>query len=139
MSIWTHVAGIVRVEDYVQLANENCKRDFHEIFIESTFDNPNDKCNLPEGSEGSIRFEVIDKPDEYTCIKELIFFGDLRAFGKDDFDKIREWWKNLVNILGHDCYIRNAILEAWSEDDGNLILTQKDIDKTREMKENCND
>ena len=126
MSIWSHVAGIIRVEDYSKFANGR-EKDFRKIFIESTFENPNDKCNLPEGTEDSIRFEVINKSDEYACIKELVFFGDLRDFGKNNLEEIRTWWKKIPDMLGEGCYIRNAILQVWSEDDGSLILDKTDM------------
>lgn len=48
MSVWTHVAGIIRVD---AMRGVLPTPDFDKIFIKSLWGDTNENCNMPMGSE----------------------------------------------------------------------------------------
>lgn len=77
MSVWTHVAGVIRV-DCIRCICE--QPEFNKIF---------DACNIPMGSEGPLDFRVIENPEKDSLAAyTVVIFGDLRDFGSKDISKI---------------------------------------------------
>lgn len=105
MSSWTHVAAIVRVDDFRIFDNDDGAR-MHTIFgkeclflasrekWEDAMKHP-DKY-LPMGSEGSLRKTVWVNPDRsHADAYTVSIFGDLRDY--DSPETIIEWFKKIVN------------------------------------------
>lgn len=130
MSIWTHVAGCIRIDDMNKLFSLSGGLDLSKIFIRDTWYHPNKQGNLPRGSEGSIDVEVIDRNDDESSayMRTVTFFGDLRDFDKEDCQKIKDWWYNIPLQLGKGCLIRQAVLSIQPEDGKEFILTENDMD-----------
>lgn len=121
MSIWTHVAGVIRV-DCLRCIFEH--PDFNKIFVKSLWDEYNPDCNMPSGSEGSLDFRVIENPNKDSLAAyTVVIFGDLRDFGAEDIPTIEKWWNRVLEQCG---MIRQAILQIQPEDSDTKILEQKD-------------
>lgn len=129
MSTWTHVAGLIRVDNLSRLFSvSQSSKDLSEIFIKSTWDQPNESCNLPKGSEGSLDVEIITRNEEgMEYMQEVAIWGDLRDYDSVDCEKIKEWWANIPEKLGKMCSIRNAVLLVSPEDGKVFILTEEDM------------
>lgn len=133
MSIWTHAAGIIRI-DHLRSLDIRPTPDFDNIFKKFIYTDNLDiselrkaaeECNMPTGSEGSLDYKVIENPNENDiCAYIVVIFGDLRDFGKDDVNKIKEWWKDTLSKFD---MVRQAVLQIQPEDGETLILTEKDI------------
>ena len=122
MSIWTHIAGVIRV-DCIRCI---CKQpDFNKIFVRELWDeNTSGLCNMPMGSEGSLDFRVIENPDKDSLAAyTVVVFGDLRDFGVANIPEIEDWWNRVLEQCG---MIRQAILQIQPEDGEEKILKQKD-------------
>lgn len=120
MSVWTHVAGVIRVDAIRQISEQ----DFSKIFIKSLWGEHNPNCNMPSGSEGSLDFRVIENPDKDSIdAYTVVIFGDLRDFGAADIYVIEDWWNEVLNQCG---IIRQAVLQIQPEDGDVKILEQKD-------------
>ena len=135
MSNWTHVAGIVRIDNIVGSTDfsEKTIRDIigKELRFDDTpevwddaYEYPGDY--LPLGSEGSLYATIWKNPnkgslDAYT----VSIFGDLRDH--DSAIDVVKWFKNKVVIL--DCVsfgIRNACVTARNETNGVTNWTYDD-------------
>ena len=103
MSIWSHVAAIVRVDDIRSLRGGEL--DFDDIFgKECLFESPSEVWDdadehpekyLPMGSEGTLEKSVWVNPDK-SCMAAytVSIFGDLRDH--TDVDGIINWFKDIV-------------------------------------------
>ena len=116
MSNWTHVAGVVRVDDLRLTDNAP---DFDKIFgksfgyLEDIPSNP-----MPFGSEGSLQKHVWVNPDkEYAAAYTVSIFGDLRSH--DDPEEILEWFKTCLK----DLIVRQAIITIDNEQNGTINWT----------------
>lgn len=119
MSNWTHVAGIIRIDDF---RSDNETLDFDKIIgKECTFESPNEvwedmernPCDyLPMGSEGSLRKSVWINPNK-DCLAAytISIFGDLRDH--DDADGIIKWFREKCNNSGF--IIRQAVITVGNE------------------------
>lgn len=117
MSIWTHIAGVVRLSDY----NDD-ETSMFKIFKEG-FDG-----NMPCGSEGSIQMFPIPKRLDYpTMRRQICFYGDLRDFGSNKVEVIRTWWSKIPEMLGNDRYVDQAIISIEPENGRRVILTEEDM------------
>ena len=130
MSIWTHAAGIIRVDSFGQFKDitENLKN----LFKTCDFDSPIkdwDDCNVQKGSEGSLQVVVWKNPDvECMASHTISIFGDLRDYGIEDKEKFITWWKAILKRCAHvpgGCGIRNAVINVMFEDGGSYILDDK--------------
>lgn len=105
MSIWTHVAAIVRVDD-IRMFDNQVGPDWDAIFgKECLFYASRDKWDdamehpekyLPMGSEGSLRKIVWTDPNlSHVAAYIVSIFGDLRDH--DSPESIVEWFKKIIN------------------------------------------
>lgn len=120
MSVWTHVAGVIRVDAIREIAEP----DFSKIFVRCLWGEDTKGCNMPLGSEGSLDFKIIENPDK-SCLAAytIVVFGDLRDFGVDDMPEIESWWDRVLEQCG---MIRQAVLQIQPEDGDVKILEQKE-------------
>lgn len=107
MSIWTHVAGIIRIDD-TRFDGSNVKR-IKEIVEDS----------LPYGSEDSLKFEVCESPEHSSIAAYVVsIFGDLRDF--DSSSEVIDWFKGVcykVEEMNSDdiILIRQATITSRTE------------------------
>lgn len=103
MSIWSHVAAIVRVDDLRGLGVD--EPDWDDIFgKECLLESPSEVWDeadehperyLPMGSEGSLRKSVWVNPDQSSMDSYTVsIFGDLRDH--TDVDGLINWFKDIV-------------------------------------------
>lgn len=122
MSVWTHVAGVIRVDCFRWIGEQP---EFNKIFVRELWnENTHGACNMPMGSEGSLDFRVIENPNKDTIAAyTVVIFGDLRDFGAEDIHIIEKWWNKALEQCG---MIRQAVLQIQPEDGAVKILEQKD-------------
>ena len=140
MSTWTHIAGVIRVDDFNALFDTSRKLDFSKIFIRNTWNHRNKNGNLPAGSEGSIDVEFIERleDEDSAYMRTICFFGDLRDFDNNDCKAVEAWWYNIPNTLPR-CEIRQAVLQIICEDKHTYILTEKNMDIKLPLEEEDDD
>jgi len=123
MSNWTHVAGIIRIDDigrafstenkqlnWDEIFGKECHFDSDESVWKDYYDNP--EIYMPSGSEGTLTKSVWVNPnihnvDAYT----VSIFGDLRDH--DNPKEIIEWFKEVIKK--HELWVRNAVITAENE------------------------
>ena len=130
MSIWTHVAGVIRLDSLHCM--EDITPQIKKLFNTWEFESPLseiEKCNVPDGSEGSLQIEIWENPDKSCSASHNIYiFGDLRDYGKDDKKKFIAWWKKTIKNCRKikNCFgIRNAVINIEFEDGDYLVLDSK--------------
>ena len=138
MSVWTHVAGVVRI-DTIRCLN-NVKPNFNKIFGKeclwdsknSIWDDMNKKPSdyMPCGSEGSLRKIIWDNPNKnHASAYTVTIFGDLRDY--EDTEYIVRWFKNcLKKCEEYNCWIRQATITVRTEGLESVTWTWKDKDVT---------
>jgi len=93
MSVWTHVAGIVRIDGLAGVTP------IPDIGYTCDFDDDEetwDRCNVPCGSEGSLHVDLWINPDAHALARFVIHvFGDLRDF--DDEAEIVAYFDRLTD------------------------------------------
>ena len=114
MSIWTHVAGVIRIDGLDEdfnwdelLGKEVGYNDSYDVW-EDAGSHPNEY--MPCGSEGSLEKSIWKNPDEHCLAAYTVsVFGDLRDY--DDLDAIVKWFEQVCKKL----WVRNAVLTAECE------------------------
>lgn len=118
MSQWTHVAGIIRLDSLgYNLVMGMEAREKNRLVREAAVKamgrtTPRDlelsdreewnRCDVPQGSEGSLQYDVIANSERDThslswgCVA---IWGDLRDFGYEDVPKIKEWFQKCMDRL----------------------------------------
>lgn len=114
MSQWTHVAGIIRLDGIgacmVMGSTEFKNRAVVEAVTKAlgiTYDfnssiDDCSQCNVPAGSEGSLRYRVLPNSEEDTHSLSwgyAVIWGDLRDFGMEDVQKIEDWFQGALEKL----------------------------------------
>lgn len=129
MSIWTHVCGVIRVDDFTVYTSEQ-STPIKDLFILSTFEEPNKNCNVPCGSEGSIKIKVIEETEDgHEYMKTILIYGDLRDYDNTDCKNIETWWHNIPNLLGKARAVRNAVLRVDCEEGLKYNLDENNMEK----------
>lgn len=106
MSNWTHVAGIIRIDDF--RFGDFTEPDWDKIFgkelrYEDGYDKWEEAEDYPEhfmplGSEGSLSKSIWVNPDKSCATAYTVsIFGDLRDY--DDLDGIINWFKEKCGML----------------------------------------
>ena len=127
MSIWTHVSGMIRIDDWT--FDESNRRSYDEItkmFKMSIKENNWAKgCNMPCGSEGSIHYVVIPNSDK-SCVNncQISFWGDLRDYDSKDIDReFHQWLNKIVKKLEKKNYlVRQLVFLVESEDNNRQVM-----------------
>ena len=120
MSVWTHVAGCIRVDSFRFMPQP----DFKKIFVKELWDEKDEgECNMPNGSEGSLDYRIIRNPDAMSAYT-IAIFGDLRDFGKEDKEELVNWWNRVLNECG---MIRQAVLQVIFEDSEEPLILQSGV------------
>lgn len=107
MSIWTHVAGIIRIDD-TRFGGSNVKK-IKELIEE----------DLPYGSEDSLKFEVYEPAEKRSIAAYVVsIYGDLRDF--DSSSDVIDWFKGVcykIEEMKSDdiISIRQAIITSRTE------------------------
>jgi len=122
MSQWTHINGSIRVD---------CVRglqpipNFKELFKTCDWADDEDiwdACNVPKGSEGSVKVNIWENPEEnHVAAYTVQVFGDLRDFGTPDYPEVKKWFEDIC--LNKGLEIRNAVLEVDIEYGNTYILS----------------
>ena len=100
--------------------------DFKKISVKELWDEKDEgECNMPSGSEGSLDYRIIRNPNpDAMSAYTVLIFGNLRSFGKDDRNKIEEWWNRVLE----DCsMIRQAVLQVIFEDSEEPLILQTGV------------
>ena len=138
MSQWTHVAGIIRLDNIGVCVIRNPERHelekvVNECIVEKlgkphTYYSPivDEECILPAGSEGSIEYQITPASHEGGLSwGSVSFYGDLRDFGIGDYPGLKIWFKETClkfspgkppveqiakSIISNTFNVRNAVL-----------------------------
>ena len=125
MSQWTHFVGNIRIDG---IPGAHKIEELEAILGPiSTYEDwvEDNKVLLPNGSEGSLQYEIIEYSTGMPWITVPIC-GDLRDFGSDeDIIGAKQWWRKLLkDINDKDCgYIRDAVLRIEVEGQTPKILS----------------
>ena len=124
MSVWTHVAGVARVddlrldssEDEIRKVNKYFDRIFgKELKYEDSSENwdyaeSHESEYMPMGSEGSLTKSIwINSERDHVTAYTVSVFGDLRDY--KDVDAIIDWFSEACS----KCTIRQAIITVECE------------------------
>ena len=112
MSIWTHVAGIIRVDWLpIKITFDEAMKTVKKIV----------ETDVPAGTEGPIKFYYQKVISGYTVLlTNVVIYGDLRSF--DDIDKIESWFRRVVSELDNEFMIRQAVLDVYTESSARYIF-----------------
>ena len=122
MSVWTHVAGCIRVDSFRFMPQP----DFKKIFVKELWDEKDEgECNMPNGSEGSLDYRIIRNPNpDAMSAYTIAILGDLRDFGKEDKEELVNWWNKVLNECS---MIRQAVLQVIFEDSEEPLILQTGV------------
>lgn len=139
MSKWTHVSGVIRIDDFsfISRRKRNTSKTVEKIIGPMClFEKWNNDSKLPTGSEGSIAYKVIQDKDESSLARfTVVFYGDLRDY--DDLQEIKEWFIKLreeIEATDNEMIYRDAILKAWVESTDKPLIIKLN-DETLELEE----
>lgn len=129
MSDWTHVAGVIRVNQ-IKLDEHVPDLNFEELIgKEVRFSDESDiwadarkhpEKYLPMGSEGSLRMSVWTNPDiSHVARYTVSIFGDLRDY--DTPETIIEWFKKKCE--DEELSVRDAVISARCNSQESLTWT----------------
>lgn len=125
MSVWTHVAAVVRIDDLPFLGETDWKEYFgKECLYDSDIEVWSDKNKhpdqyLPMGSEGSLRSSLWSNPDTHSMAAyTIMIFGDLRDYTTPG--TIIDWFKEKLNGI---MMVRQAVITVETEGADTLTYT----------------
>ena len=118
MSQWTHVCATFRIDALDRVLSNDT--------IESVIGKPIGFCEfveegvkyLPKGSEGSLKYELIENPDKGTVAAYvLVVYGDLRDY--DNIDEIELWFRKGACSFS---LLRQAVCTVEVEDRETFVI-----------------
>lgn len=114
MSIWTHVAAIIRIDAVKGVWGPQSKDDIKRVLGPiARFNGPEedwDACTLPIGSEGSLEYDIWENEDPcFMAAFTVSVFGDLRNY--EETESIEEWFNSLCSKF----MVRQAVCLAETE------------------------
>lgn len=128
MSVWTHVAGIVRIDDLQFLGQtdwlayfgkECLYSDSGEVWKDAD-EHPDEY--LPMGSEGSLRSSIWKNPDPHSMAAyTVMIFGDLRDYCTSN--TIVDWFKKKLEGIP---LVRQAVITVYTEGEKAITYTYED-------------
>ena len=142
MSLWTHMAGIIRVDslcegpDDLKKVTEGIKETLGRIitFEDLMHSNIDEelRTSLPQGREGSLQYQVTEYEGNSVLTHIIVLWGDLRDYGyAEDKEYVKTWWKNSLEGIQkiHRVFdIRQAVFNVYVEGQiPSMTLTNDDI------------
>ena len=128
MSVWTHVAGVIRVDDirfdnhlpnFDKIVGKECLFESSENIWRDMENNPNDY--MPYGSEGTLQKSVWIDPDKSSMAAYTIsVFGDLRDY--EEPQPIIDWF---IKVCDRFEWIRQAVITVDTEGQETLNYVYK--------------
>ena len=128
MSVWTHVAGVIRVDDirfdnnlpnFDKLIGKECLFTSPSEIWKDYDENPNDY--MPCGSEGTLQKSVWINPNKSDMAAYTIsVFGDLRDY--EESQPIIDWFIKFCDRLE---WIRRAVITVNTEGQETLNYVYK--------------
>lgn len=128
MSVWTHVAGVIRVDDirfdnylpnFDKIVGKECLFESSENTWRDMENNPNDY--MPYGSEGTLQKSVWIDPDKSSMAAYTIsVFGDLRDY--EEPQPIIDWF---IKVCDRFEWIRQAVITVDTEGQETLNYVYK--------------
>ena len=134
MSMWSHINGNIRLDEFMFHDTEKVKSILGKMAVYNKensglpikdFSILKEDIKLPYGSEGSILYSVITNTDEHSLPAHSIsLWGDLRDYDLSIVnDEMIPWFQNLLNeFMKNNLSIRNAILQIEVESGETIIL-----------------
>ena len=124
MSQWTHVAAIFRLDSIGKISDEDIYKVFGKEITWNdlyNYDESEDTKTLPMGSEGTLEMSIWHNPDK-SCIASttVSVFGDLRDYGENDINKLKEWFNDSCKQFG----TRQAVMHVIDEYADEPIIVQ---------------
>lgn len=130
MSIWTHVAAIIRIDSIKGFGiGPQSKEELEKVLGPVAMFNGSDEdwnsCTLPRGSEGSLQYSIWENEDEH-CIYAFTVsvFGDLRDY--EETEPIEKWFNE---FCGKFPLIRQAICVVEVEYGETKVFQYKEENK----------
>lgn len=116
MSRWTHIAAIFRLDSFDRISDEEIRKIFGKEVTWKQLISYNERDNektLPMGSEGTLQMNIWHNPDK-GCIAStsVSVFGDLRDYGGEDIEKLKEWFNGCCN---NEFRVRQAVIQIIDE------------------------
>ena len=131
MSIWTHVAAIIRIDSIKGFGiGPQSKEELEKVLGPvAEFDGTDEEwnaCTLPCGSEGSLQYVIWENEDDH-CISAFTVsvFGDLRNY--DETESIEKWFNGFCGKFSG--LIRQAVCLAEVEYGETKIFQYKEESK----------
>lgn len=133
MSTWTHINGNIRL-DFLGMTSLPNDKDEWESFLgekkrletllgpqtpsNRDIDDSNVSYQIPEGSEGTIRYEIIPEVNTRNGVRKVRFIniiltGDLRDYGTENVKELFYWWQETLEKLER---VRQAVILVEPED-----------------------
>ncbi len=134
MSMWTHVNGNIRLDEFGEHSVDKIKSIMGKMYVyrpelsglsESDFSSDTNEITLPFGSEGSLLYSVVANKDVSSLpAYSISIWGDLRDYDTDTVrGEIIPWFKNLLLTFKSAYMImRNAMIEIEVEDGTHIAL-----------------
>ena len=131
MSIWTHVAAIIRIDTIKGLGigpqnKEELEKVLGPVARFNSSDEDWNSCTLPRGSEGSLEYVIWENEDEH-CVSAFTVsvFGDLRDY--DEIESIEKWFNEFCGKFSG--WIRQAVCLAEVEYGATKVFQYKEESK----------
>ena len=135
MSIWTHVAAVVRIDDIGAIFGDSTDwnayfgKELHYEDDLETWEEAEEHPErfLPMGSEGSLTLHIWENPNENDLNRyNVMIFGDLRD--RDNPNKILEWFKEKIAGITTAGMVRQAVITIETEYDETITWTYEKED-----------
>lgn len=127
MSIWAHVAGIIRIDSMAR-----CLRhvDKPNLGVICTWESDDDETTIPSGSEGSLRWSFEETGSKSSLSWGNIHIsGDLRDF--DNSQEIIDWVKEVTK--SDEWWVRQAVITIDIECYDTIIMSMHSGSKNWEI------
>lgn len=130
MSIWTHVAAIIRIDSIRDLnlgpqSKEELERILGPVAMRKNSVEDWNSCTLPCGSEGSLQYTIWENENEHCLAAFTVsIFGDLRDY--EETEPIEKWFNE---FCGKFPLIRQAICVVEVEYSETKVFQYKEKNK----------
>ena len=127
MSQWTHVAAIFRLNSIGKISDEDIYKVFGKEITWNDlydYDELDGTKTLPMGSEGTLEMSIWHNPDKSCMASTTVsVFGDLRDYGGNDIDKLKEWFNDCCKRFS----TRQAVMHVIDEYADEPLVVQYDV------------